>query len=96
MTINELEKLGVKNPEEVKILPGKWVAMFFPNANDKSEGMSFLKESDGNIAAYENLVDLQLRLPLIIPGKDARKIDNQFIKRHIIPRHIQEKIDSPY
>ncbi len=90
MTIYELSRLGIKNPADLKILTNKWIAFFFPNHKDKSEGLTILTEPDGNPAAYDNPIDLQEQIPSIIPVKDKMKIDAQFIRKHVYIRHVEE------
>lgn len=89
-TKRELLKLGI-DETEVNELNDKWMAYFHPNPGNPSEGLTPVREADGKMAAYENLIDLQERMPFLLPGKDPSKIDTQFIKRHISYGHVQKE-----
>ena len=79
---------------EFKLLKDKWLAIFHPNPSDRSEGVIVLREPDRSIAAYENLIDLQDRLLIIIPKTDDNaRIDSGYIRRHISLRHIPKDLD---
>ena len=96
MTRHELSKLDLKiDPSEIKVLNDTWIAFFYPNQSNKSEGMVILREkSDGSIAAYENLIDLQDRLPIILPKTGGSvRIDSSYIRHHVSLHHIPKELE---
>ena len=93
MTGHELSKLGV-DIERIKVLNDKWIALYYSRPHDPDVLPTVLLDSDGTVAAYENLIDLQDRLPIIIPKQNNNAaIDNAYIKRHVNPRHIPKELD---
>lgn len=80
MIPKELLKLGVSD-NELTSLEGKWVAIICPAKTTDSPEL--IKEPDGQIAAYENLIELQTKFNDLRPEMNAQQIRKRVHFRHI-------------
>lgn len=80
MTKKELLWLGVAETE-LTYLEDKWVAVLC--SAKTTDSPELIKEPDGRIAAYENLIDLQMKFNNLRPEMNPEQIRKQVHFRHI-------------
>lgn len=85
MTQKELLWFGVAETE-LTYLEDKWIAIICPTRT--TDAAELAKEPDGQIAAYENLIDLQMKFGDLLP-----KMNDKQIRKRVHFRHIPENLN---